>query len=151
MIGPNILELEVPASFLLPLFSYCYNNLYDSYIQFQNGEGALDASSDRKSAVQQVDRDAMVEEPERQCDGIRCWPARIGSSGVSGRSIFKFRARLWTGSILDVAKKTTQLQIGRSNSVDLFFVLFSNKNMVARCITASARTWWNRRHRSCWS
>ena len=80
MIGPNILELEVPASFLLPLFSYCYNNLYDSYIQFQNREGALDASSDRKSAVQQVDRDAMVEEPERQGDVVRRRPAQIGAS-----------------------------------------------------------------------
>ena len=31
-------------------------------IQFENGEGALDASNYRKSAVQQVDRDAMVDE-----------------------------------------------------------------------------------------
>ena len=66
--------------FLRPLFSYYYSNFYDSYIQFENGEGGLNASSDRKSAVQQVDRDAMVEEPERQGDVVRRRPAQIGAS-----------------------------------------------------------------------
>ena len=51
---------------------------------------------------------------------------RIGSSGASGRVIFKFRARLWTGSILDVRKKLHSTKsVARIQLISFFFVLFS--------------------------
>ena len=91
-------------------------------IQFENGEGALDASNYRKSAVQQVDRDAMVDELKnrRGCNATSSdGSALIGSSGASGRVIFKFRSQLWTPFL--TLEKNTQLQIGRSNSIVFFF------------------------------
>ena len=128
-------ELQLPASFLRSLFSYCYSSLYDSYIQYENGEGALDASSDQKSAVQQVDRDAIVEEPERQCDVIRCRPVESAVAAPAVESFSNFAPDSGLSPFLTL-EKIIQLQIGRSNSVDLLF-LFCFKKQLSKKKTCS--------------